>query len=151
MADVYDPNNPQGVGQQPVPTYTAPGVDAGGAQQPNYGYSQQPGYSQPQQQYVYQQAQPVAAPSTGWGSTKKDKWVAFVLAWLLGTLGIHKFYLGYKNEGIIMLVVSIVGGLCFGLGFLVMEVIAIIEGVRYIILTQEDFEQTYVVGRKGWL
>jgi TM2 domain-containing membrane protein YozV len=129
--------------QQPGQQYYAPQPD------PQYYAPQQPGYQYaPQgQQYAPQQT----GRSGGIGSAHKDKWVATVLAFFLGMFGIHKFYLGYKNEGIIMLVVSLAGGLClFGLGFLVMTVIAYIEAVRYIILTQEDFERTYVYGSKGW-
>lgn len=43
-------------------------------------------------------------------STEKNKVVAGVLAILLGWLGIHKFYLGYNKEGLIMLAVSVVLG-----------------------------------------
>jgi TM2 domain-containing membrane protein YozV len=92
-----------------------------------------------------------AIPYTGIGSVHKDKWVAFVLAIMFGWLGMHKFYLGYKNAGIIQLVVGVAGSLCVGIGTLVMEVIAIIEAIRYLILTQEEFEAKYVVGRKAWL
>jgi len=37
----------------------------------------------------------------------KNKVVAGVLGLLLGTLGIHNFYLGYKNKGLIQLLVSL--------------------------------------------
>lgn len=110
---------------------------------------QQPGY---QQQYAPQpQYQP--APQVRWtgiGSPQKEKWVAVVLAFFLGALGLHKFYLGYKTEGIIMLVVALAGSICLGLGYVVMSIIAIIEAVKYVILTQEDFERTYVYGSKSW-
>lgn len=118
---------------------------------PGYQYAQQQPYTQQpyaQQQYVPPQT---SSRTAGIGSAHKDKWVAAVLAFCLGMFGLHKFYLGYKNEGIIMLVVSLVGGICLlGLGFFVMTVIAYIEAVKYVILTQEDFERTYVVGSKGW-
>jgi TM2 domain-containing membrane protein YozV len=149
------------------PGYQAPGTQAYQAPgaQPGYQAAPQPGPSdrgagQPQANYGY--APPAtsplgstaayAQPTTGIGSPQKDKWVAAVLAYILGWAGLHKFYLGYKNEGIIMLVISIVGAICtFGLGMIVMVVIAWIEAVRYLILTQEDFQARYVIGRKGWL
>jgi TM2 domain-containing membrane protein YozV len=120
-------------------------------QQP-YDYSQQQ-YSQQQYAQQAQQAQSYqpSSAASGWGSAEKDKWVAAVLAFALGFLGIHKFYLGYKSEGMVMLLVSIIGSLCVGLGPLVMTIIALIEAVKYVILTQEDFQATYVVGRKAWL
>lgn len=39
--------------------------------------------------------------------SSKNKVVAGVLGLLLGTLGIHNFYLGYKNKGLIQLLVSL--------------------------------------------
>ena len=159
------PNGEFGQAAQPQPGYQ-PGFQP--PPQPADAYAVGSGAGQPQQNYgyaqpqtPYEQGQPQTpppinsgynAPYTGIGSPQKDKWVAVVLAFALGTLGIHKFYLGYKNEGIIMLVVSIVGAICtFGLGTMVMVVISYIEAVRYIILTQDDFQARYVIGRKGWL
>lgn len=80
----------------------------------------------------------------------KSKVAAGVLAILLGGLGIHKFYLGYTKEGLIMLIVSIIGSLLFGLGAAVMEVIGIIEGIIYLTKSDEDFYKTYELGHKGW-
>jgi TM2 domain-containing membrane protein YozV len=113
----------------------------------------QPYIPQPNYQYAPQPTQPASSSNrtAGIGSAYKDKWVAAVLAFLLGTFGIHKFYLGYKNEGLIMLLVSILGSCLAGAGALVMLVISMIEAVRYVILTQEDFERKYVFGSKGWL
>jgi len=125
----------------PTPVQPSYEVPPQGTQPPPYD---------PNQATYY--AQPVAAPkSPGLGSAYKGKWEAVVLAFTLGWLGMHKFYLGYKTEGLIMLLVGVIGLLCTaGLGLLVMEVIAIIEAVRYLTLTQEDFERIYVQGRKGW-
>jgi TM2 domain-containing membrane protein YozV len=73
---------------------------------------------------------------------ENKKVVAGILAILLGGLGIHKFILGYTKEGIIQL---ILGFLC-GVGF----VIGLIEGIIYLTKTDEEFYQTYQVGKKGW-
>lgn len=70
------------------------------------------------------------------------KVVAGILAILLGGLGVHKFILGYTKEGIIQL---ILGFLC-GVGF----VIGLIEGIIYLTKTDEEFYQTYQVGKRGW-
>ncbi len=78
----------------------------------------------------------------------KEKIPAGVLAILLGSLGIHKFYLGYNKEGLIMLLVSL---LTAGVGAAVMQVIGIVEGVIYLTKSDEDFQNTYVQNYKGWL
>ena len=82
---------------------------------------------------------------------KKEKLVAVILAILLGWLGIHKFYLGYTTEGIIMLVGSlVVGGITCGAGAGVVSVIGIIEGVLYLTKSDEEFQKTYVTNKKAW-
>jgi TM2 domain-containing membrane protein YozV len=91
---------------------------------------------------------------SGAGGDNK-KMLAGLLAIFLGSLGIHKFILGYQKEGIILLVTTIVGyaTMCFVVGwFLVMAawVIGIIEGIIYLTKSDEDFYNTYQVGQKPW-
>jgi TM2 domain-containing membrane protein YozV len=62
---------------------------------------------------------------------------------LLGGLGIHKFLLGMPTAGIIQIVITVC---TFGIG----GWIGIIEGIIYLTKTDEDFYQTYVVGKKQW-
>ncbi len=70
---------------------------------------------------------------------------------LLGGLGIHKFILGYQNEGIIMLVIWLVGLIFFcGIPSMVISIIGIIEGVMYLTKSDEEFAQTYILGKKAW-
>ncbi|REJ75741.1 MAG: TM2 domain-containing protein [Acidobacteria bacterium] len=69
---------------------------------------------------------------------------------LLGGLGIHKFILGYTNEGVIMLVIQIVGWFLCGIPSIVVSVIGLIEGIMYLTKSDEEFSQTYVIGRKPW-
>ena len=70
---------------------------------------------------------------------------------LLGSLGIHKFILGYTGAGLVMLLVTIVGGICTcGVAAGVMHVIALIEGIIYLCKSDEEFVRTYVDGRKEW-
>ena len=78
------------------------------------------------------------------------KVIAGVLALLLGGLGIHKFYLGYTKEGLIMLLVFVFGFLLFSLPTLVIGVIAFIEGIIYLTRSDADFERIYIQGRKPW-
>ena len=79
------------------------------------------------------------------GSDKKV--LAGVLGIILGGLGVHKFVLGYKVEGIIMLLISL---LTFGFGAALMGLIGLIEGIIYLTKSDEDFEATYVTAKKGW-
>jgi len=77
----------------------------------------------------------------------EKKIVAGVLAILLGSLGIHKFYLGYTKAGVIMLLVSL---LTCGIGGSVIWIIALIEGITYLTKSDQDFVTTYVTGKKEW-
>lgn len=70
------------------------------------------------------------------------KLTAGLCAILLGSFGVHKFILGYTKEGILQIVLSL---LC-GIG----SVIAIIEGIIYLMKSDEDFVRTYIEGKKGW-
>ena len=78
----------------------------------------------------------------------KDRVAAGLLGIFVGSLGIHKFYLGYNREGIITLVISV--ATC-GAGAAVMSIIGLIEGIIYLTKSDEDFQYTYVDGYKGWL
>ena len=109
-----------------------------GPWQANQAYSQP--YGQP-----YQQPYAQAAPNT------KDHVAAGLLAIFLGSLGIHKFYLGYNTPGFIMLAVTIVGSIfSLGLAGLARVVISIVEGVLYLSKSQTEFEQIYVFNKKEW-
>ncbi len=78
---------------------------------------------------------------------QSKKMVAGILAILLGSLGIHKFYLGMTTPGLIMLLVTV---LTCGVGGMVMHVIGIVEGILYLTKSDEDFYKTYVVEQKPW-
>jgi len=69
--------------------------------------------------------------------------ISGILALLIGSLGIHKFVLGYTTEGIIQIVISIV---TCGIG----GIIPFIEGIVYLTKSDEDFVQIYQVNKKGW-
>lgn len=75
-------------------------------------------------------------------SQENKKVLCGVLGILLGSLGIHKFILGYTTEGIIQILLNL---LC-GLG----GIIGLIEGIIYLTKTDEEFYQTYQVNKKGW-
>ena len=88
--------------------------------------------------------------SSGVVSGEKTKMIAFLLALFLGWLGIHKFYLGYKNPAIIMLLCGTIGWIFLFIPPLVISVIAFIEAIIYITKSDEEFQVTYVDNEKGW-
>ncbi|MFC0779570.1 TM2 domain-containing protein [Flavobacterium sp. TR2] len=74
---------------------------------------------------------------------ENKKVLAGLMGILFGSLGIHKFVLGYTQEGIIQIVISVV---TCGIG----SIIGFIEGIIYLTKSDEEFYQTYQVGKKGW-
>jgi TM2 domain-containing membrane protein YozV len=58
---------------------------------------------------------------------------------LLGSLGVHKFILGYTTPGLIMLGVSLI---TCGWGAIVTGLIGLIEGIIYLTRSDEEFVQT---------
>ena len=77
---------------------------------------------------------------------KKAGWSAI----LLGGLGVHKFILGYKRAGTIMLIASLVGWVLFALPSIIVMLIGIIEGIIYLRKSDADFAATYVQRRREW-
>ncbi|ANH59385.1 TM2 domain-containing protein [Dokdonia donghaensis] len=89
------------------------------------------------------------------GSAESKKVLAGILAIFLGAFGVHKFILGYQKEGIIMLVLSVVGIVlsCVGIGVLLVwavGLVGLIEGIIYLTKSDEEFYNTYQAGRKPW-
>ena len=72
------------------------------------------------------------------------KQLAGLFGILLGSLGIHKFYLGFTEEGILEIVMTLIS--CGALG-----VIGFIEGIIYLTKSDEAFYQDYIVDRKKWI
>ena len=86
---------------------------------------------------------------------ENKKILAGILAIILGSLGVHKFLLGYNKEGFILLGFTLISYVlaCFIIGaFLVWipAVIGLIEGIIYLTKSDEEFYATYQVGRKPW-
>jgi TM2 domain-containing membrane protein YozV len=97
----------------------------------------------------YQPMQAVSSQAlSDWKAMGADKKIAAgICAILLGSLGVHKFIMGYTTEGVIMLLVSVVS--C-GILAIVPSVIGIIEGIIYLTKSDEDFVRTYIQAKKGW-
>lgn len=89
---------------------------------------------------------------TDWKAMGGEKKIlAGVLGIVLGGFGVHKFVLGYQTEGIIMLLVGLVGGFfTCGISTMVMGIIGIVEGIMYLTKSDEEFVRTYIQNKKGW-
>ncbi len=81
----------------------------------------------------------------------KSKAVAGAAAILMGGLGVHKFYLGYYVQGLVLLAISLVG--FRSPGFIINGAVAVvtsIEGIIYLLKTDYEFHETYIENRKPW-
>ncbi len=83
------------------------------------------------------------APGGAPRDAAERKVLAGLFGILLGSLGIHKFYLGLVREGVIEILLTIFS--CGILGF-----IGFIEGIIYLTKSDEAFYQDYIVNRKPW-
>ena len=80
-------------------------------------------------------AAPDPVTRLGADSGSKDREVAAGICDIpFGSLGVHKFVLGYIKEGVIM----------------AMYVIGLIEGIIYLTKSDYDFVMIYGVRHKGW-
>jgi len=74
---------------------------------------------------------------------ENKKVVAGILAILIGSLGVHKFVLGYTKEGILQIILTF--GTC-GIG----SIVGLIEGIIYLTKTDDEFYETYQINKRGW-
>lgn len=85
-----------------------------------------------------------SVPNTGAASVRTDpvsgehrvnKVIYFLLAFLFGAFGVHKFYAGYILSGVLFLALFVVGfflTFVFGLGLLIivpLELVALVQGI----------------------
>lgn len=137
---------PQPVVSQTEPVQAAesvPQASAAAAASAGYAGAQVPPQTPPPT-YYYQPTytQPVVT---------KDHVAAGLLGIILGSLGIHKFYLGYNTSGFIMLAITILGSiLTLGIAGGVMAIIGLIEGILYLTKSQSEFDQMYVFNKREW-
>ena len=89
----------------------------------------------------------ITPPPSTFNPRASNKLPAGICGILLGSLGIHKFILGYTGSGLIMLLVTL---LTCGIGGVVMHVIGLIEGIIYLCKPDDEFVRVYVDGRKEW-
>ena len=75
------------------------------------------------------------------GPSGKSRGIAGLLALLMGALGLHYFYIGKTNAGIVFLLISLLS--CGFLG-VITWVISVIQAVLFFTCTQQEFEQKWV-------
>ena len=92
-------------------------------------------------------APPPLAPPSIYAAHASNKIPAGICGILLGSLGVHKFILGYTGAGLVMLLVTLLS--CFVLSPL-MHLVGLIEGIIYLCKSDEEFVRVYVQGRKEW-
>src|SRR5262249_31156898 len=89
----------------------------------------------------------ITAPLSTSNPRASNKLPAGICGILLGSLGVHKFILGYTRPGLIMLLVTI---LTCGLAYPIMHIIGLVEGIIYLAKSDDEFVRIYVDGRKEW-
>lgn len=77
----------------------------------------------------------------------KKRVAAGTFAILFGWLGLHKFYLGYTVEGIIVFVLLLISQGNLGP---MLIVVGIVESILYLTRSDEEFKATYITGKKSW-
>lgn len=84
-----------------------------------------------------------------WGNDPRasNKIAAGVCGILLGSLGVHKFILGYTMAGLIMLLITV---LTCGVAGVITHIIGLIEGIIYLTKSDEEFVRTYVINKREW-
>jgi TM2 domain-containing membrane protein YozV len=79
---------------------------------------------------------PAAQMREGMGD--RNKLIAALLAFFFGPLGVHRFYLGRIGSGIAMVVLS-----CTVIGLLATIPWAIIDMIRYLVMSDREFAARY--------
>ena len=70
--------------------------------------------------------------------TDRNKYIAALLAFTLGPLGVHRFYLGRKGSGLAMLLISLTL-----VGLIVTGVWSFVDFVRYLVMGDDEFALRY--------
>ena len=73
----------------------------------------------------------------------KNRIIIGIVAILVGFLGIHKFYHGSWGWGIVYLLISLIGCVLI-LPLIIIDIVGIVEGIKYLIMDDEEYNQKYV-------
>jgi TM2 domain-containing membrane protein YozV len=133
--------------QPQAPQYQAP-------QYPQQPYPQQQQYPQQQYQqqpYPPQQFQNQAYPQNQYGAagsygvSDKQKVTAALLAFFLGTIGVHRFYTGKVGTGIAMAVLTVIGWITsiFVVGYFLVMATGIWALIDFIMILMGKFTDKY--------
>ncbi|MDP9310394.1 MAG: TM2 domain-containing protein [Chloroflexota bacterium] len=84
---------------------------------------------------------------------QKSKVAAALLAFFLGGLGVHGFYLGNSSMGVTLLLIWLISWplLFVGIGFLGLSavgLISLIQTILYIAASDQEFHHKYVVSKR---
>jgi TM2 domain-containing membrane protein YozV len=69
----------------------------------------------------------------------KNKYVAAVLAFVLGSIGVHKFYLRDPGAGIFYIMLMVMTSRFMPIS----AILGIIDGMRYLMMSPEDFDKKF--------
>jgi TM2 domain-containing membrane protein YozV len=72
------------------------------------------------------------------GGSDRNKYLAAVIAFVVGPIGIHRFYLGRNGSGLAMLLLT-----CTLVGLALTVPWALIDMVRYLIMSDREFAARY--------
>jgi TM2 domain-containing membrane protein YozV len=132
-APQYAPPRQQQYTPPPQPQYAPPPP-------PQYAPPQPPVYPQPQQSPFAPNAAP---PYTAeMGISPKSKTTAALLAFFLGTLGIHRFYTGKTGTAILMLILGILGyaTVVFVVGYFILSALGLWILIDFIMILSGKFK-----------
>jgi TM2 domain-containing membrane protein YozV len=133
--------------QQQAPQYQAPQYQQQPYPQQQYPQQQYPPQQQPypQQQYPNQPYPQQQYGAAGYGVSDKQKMVAALLAFFLGTVGVHRFYTGKVGTGIAMAVLTVIGWITsiFIVGYFIVMAIGLWALIDFIMILMGKFTDKY--------
>ncbi len=77
----------------------------------------------------------------------KSRTTAGILAIVLGAFGVHKFYMEYPHAGLLMVLLTVLTGGALGP---IVQAVGIVEGIIYLTMPEERFQETYIRHEKKW-
>lgn len=83
-------------------------------------------------------ANPAPAPASDTDQNDRNRFIAAMLALVVGTLGIHRFYLGRTGSAITMLILT-----CTIVGLIISAPWSLIDTIRYLMMSDREFASRY--------